>query len=54
MAGAPYASFARRSSSPPAGGYRRTSTEAIAKHAGVCQPYLFRLFKNNSACSRTS
>jgi AcrR family transcriptional regulator len=28
-----------------AGGYRGTSTEAIAREAGISQPYLFRLFK---------
>jgi AcrR family transcriptional regulator len=27
------------------GGYRGTSTEAIARDAGISQPYLFRLFK---------
>lgn len=27
------------------GGYRGTSTEAIAAEAGISQPYLFRLFK---------
>ena len=27
------------------GGYRGTSTEAIAREAGISQPYLFRLFK---------
>ena len=27
------------------GGYRGTSTEAIAKDAGISQPYLFRLFR---------
>jgi AcrR family transcriptional regulator len=27
------------------GGYRGTSTEAIAKEAGISQPYLFRLFR---------
>jgi AcrR family transcriptional regulator len=27
------------------GGYRGTSTEAIASEAGISQPYLFRLFK---------
>src|SRR5687768_7212768 len=27
------------------GGYRGTSTEAIARQAGISQPYLFRLFK---------
>jgi AcrR family transcriptional regulator len=27
------------------GGYRGTSTEAIARAAGISQPYLFRLFK---------
>ena len=26
------------------GGYHGTSTEAIARHAGISQPYLFRLF----------
>ena len=28
-----------------AGGYHGTSTEAIAKDAGISQPYLFRLFR---------
>src|SRR6476646_1358658 len=27
------------------GGYRGTSTEAIAAEAGISQPYLFRLFR---------
>jgi AcrR family transcriptional regulator len=27
------------------GGYRGTSTEAIAREAGISQPYLFRLFR---------
>src|ERR671916_1824293 len=27
------------------GGYTGTSTEAIARDAGISQPYLFRLFK---------
>src|SRR5918993_5804130 len=27
------------------GGYHGTSTEAIARDAGISQPYLFRLFK---------
>ena len=27
------------------GGYHGTSTEAIAREAGISQPYLFRLFK---------
>src|SRR3954451_9273035 len=27
------------------GGYRGTSTEAIARDAGISQPYLFRLFR---------
>src|SRR4051812_40483372 len=27
------------------GGYNGTSTEAIAKDAGISQPYLFRLFR---------
>src|SRR4051794_23130990 len=27
------------------GGYRGTSTEAIAREAGIPQPYLFRLFR---------
>ena len=27
------------------GGYRGTSTEAIARQAGISQPYLFRLFR---------
>ncbi|MET9657910.1 TetR/AcrR family transcriptional regulator [Streptomyces sp. NPDC006510] len=31
------------------GGYRATSTEAIAKRVGVSQPYLFRLFPNKQA-----
>ena len=37
------------------GGYRGTSTEAIARQAGISQPYLFRLFKTKRelflACS---
>jgi AcrR family transcriptional regulator len=37
------------------GGYRGTSTEAIAREAGISQPYLFRLFKTKRqlflACS---
>jgi AcrR family transcriptional regulator len=37
------------------GGYRGTSTEAIAREAGISQPYLFRLFKTKKdlflACS---
>src|SRR5690349_22907058 len=28
-----------------AGGYHGTSTEAIARDAGISQPYLFRLFR---------
>ncbi|WP_338697343.1 helix-turn-helix domain-containing protein [Streptomyces sp. Q6] len=31
------------------GGYRGTSTEAIAKRVGVSQPYLFRLFPGKQA-----
>ena len=31
------------------GGYKGTSTEAIAKRVGVSQPYLFRLFPNKQA-----
>jgi AcrR family transcriptional regulator len=27
------------------GGYNGTSTEAIARDAGISQPYLFRLFR---------
>ena len=27
------------------GGYHGTSTEAIAREAGISQPYLFRLFR---------
>ena len=27
------------------GGYNGTSTEAIAREAGISQPYLFRLFR---------
>ena len=43
------------------GGYHGTSTDAIAKQAGISQPYLFRLFRtkkelflacNERACSR--
>jgi AcrR family transcriptional regulator len=43
------------------GGYRGTSTEAIAAEAGISQPYLFRLFRtkqelflacNQRACER--
>ncbi len=43
------------------GGYHGTSTEAIAKEAGISQPYLFRLFRtkrelflaaNDRACGR--
>jgi AcrR family transcriptional regulator len=30
------------------GGYHGTSTEAIAREAGISQPYLFRLFKTKS------
>jgi AcrR family transcriptional regulator len=37
------------------GGYRGTSTEAIARDAGISQPYLFRLFRTKRelflACS---
>ena len=37
------------------GGYKGTSTEAIAREAGISQPYLFRLFKTKRelflACS---
>jgi len=44
-----------------AGGYHGTSTEAIAKEAGISQPYLFRLFRtkkelflacNDRACGK--
>ncbi|WP_225847940.1 TetR/AcrR family transcriptional regulator [Streptomyces sp. HPF1205] len=31
------------------GGYKGTSTEAIARRVGVSQPYLFRLFPNKEA-----
>ncbi|MFJ5922135.1 TetR/AcrR family transcriptional regulator [Kitasatospora sp. NPDC092948] len=31
------------------GGYRGTSTDAIARRVGVSQPYLFRLFPNKQA-----
>jgi AcrR family transcriptional regulator len=31
------------------GGYRGTSTEAIAREAGISQPYLFRLFNTKRA-----
>src|SRR5215218_9930285 len=31
------------------GGYKGTSTEAIARRVGVSQPYLFRLFPNKQA-----
>jgi AcrR family transcriptional regulator len=38
-----------------AGGYRGTSTDAIARDAGISQPYLFRLFRTKRelflACS---
>jgi AcrR family transcriptional regulator len=43
------------------GGYRGTSTEAIAREAGISQPYLFRLFRtkkelflacNDRACEK--
>ena len=43
------------------GGYHGTSTEAIAREAGISQPYLFRLFRtkcelflaaNDRACGR--
>jgi AcrR family transcriptional regulator len=38
------------------GGYNGTSTEAIARDAGISQPYLFRLFRTKRelflACSR--
>ena len=37
------------------GGYHGTSTEAIAREAGISQPYLFRLFRTKRelflACS---
>ena len=37
------------------GGYHGTSTEAIAREAGISQPYLFRLFRTKKelflACS---
>jgi AcrR family transcriptional regulator len=45
------------------GGYRGTSTEAIAREAGISQPYLFRLFRtkrelflacSDVACSRVA
>src|SRR3954470_21058278 len=45
------------------GGYRGTSTEAIAREAGISQPYLFRLFRtkrelflacSDEACSHVS
>jgi AcrR family transcriptional regulator len=45
------------------GGYRGTSTEAIAREAGISQPYLFRLFRtkrelflhcSDVACSHVS
>ena len=40
------------------GGYRGTSTEAIAREAGISQPYLFRLFKTKRelflACNEVS
>jgi AcrR family transcriptional regulator len=40
------------------GGYRGTSTEAIAREAGISQPYLFRLFRTKRelflACSDRS
>jgi AcrR family transcriptional regulator len=45
------------------GGYRGTSTEAIARDAGISQPYLFRLFRtkqelflqcNRAACERVT
>src|SRR3954451_3661611 len=44
-----------------AGGYHGTSTEAIARDAGISQPYLFRLFRtkrelflacNDRACEK--
>ena len=44
-----------------AGGFHGTSTEAIAKEAGISQPYLFRLFRtkrelflacNDRACEK--
>src|SRR5918995_2192136 len=44
-----------------AGGYHGTSTEVIAKEAGISQPYLFRLFRtkrelflacNDRACEK--
>jgi AcrR family transcriptional regulator len=31
------------------GGYHGTSTEAIAREAGISQPYLFRLFRTKKA-----
>ena len=38
------------------GGYHGTSTEAIAREAGISQPYLFRLFRTKQelflACVR--
>ena len=40
------------------GGYNGTSTEAIAREAGISQPYLFRLFRTKKelflACSETA
>ncbi|MFG2818768.1 TetR/AcrR family transcriptional regulator [Kitasatospora sp. NPDC048365] len=36
------------------GGYRGTSTEAIAKRVGVSQPYLFRLFPGKEAIFRAA
>ncbi|MFC5640540.1 helix-turn-helix domain-containing protein [Kitasatospora cinereorecta] len=36
------------------GGYRGTSTEAIAKRVGVSQPYLFRLFPSKQAIFRAA
>jgi AcrR family transcriptional regulator len=40
------------------GGYNGTSTEAVARDAGISQPYLFRLFKTKRdlfiACLRAS
>ena len=40
------------------GGYKGTSTDAIAREAGISQPYLFRLFKTKRelflACNEVS
>jgi AcrR family transcriptional regulator len=44
---AAYAEFART-------GYHGTSTEAIARRAGVSQPYLFRLFPGKQALFRAA